>query len=369
VISSSPNAISETVDATAYRLALREHAMNKYAHKIANSTNLFIGGEWVDASSDTLNGVISLLAEDYSSRSSSSDEHMVLDFVARKSNHDRPEVSLRLLKGLGRDNSLDRGERLPVIPMRRGMVGPDPERNSKRIQTDLSRATGDAGERDPIAVYRTEVLCRLLEPIHPVAWGGCRVLWPLWADEMVHRTYVTIHLTALLMSRLRLEHDAPMRFALDYRVASNLAAAIGELVIVHDNERLPCSAVLRGIARNLVELFGPVAGNIGITTRIEPLQLAAFKRRALALLAVELISEALVNAFEGRDDEPIEVQLTQISRSRARLTVMSSGSNQAASVPQTCQPIGRDLASLLEAEIVYESPECDGTAAQIDFLI
>ena len=142
---------------------------------------------------------------------------------------------------------------------------------------------------------------------------------------MVHRTYVTIHLTALLMSKLRVERDAPMRFELDYRVASNLAAAIGELVIVHDNERLPCSAVLRGIVRNLVELFGPVAGNIRIATRIEPLQLAAFKRRALALVAVELISEALANAFRGLDEGHIEVHLTRISRSRARLTVKNSG--------------------------------------------
>jgi two-component sensor histidine kinase len=347
--------------------------MNEYARKIANSTNFFIAGEWVDASSDTLNGIISLLAEDCASRSSIGNEAAVFDFVAGNGNHDRSEDSLRFPKRFERDDphgrTAERVPGLPVIPMGRGMAGPERKRNSSGLAARFSNAAGRTGQRDPIAAYRTEVLCRLLEPIGPAAWGGRPVLWPLWADEMVHRTYVTIHLTALLMSKLRPERDTPMRFELDYRVASNLAAAIGELVIVHDNERLPCSAVLRGIVRNLVELFGPVAGNIQITTRIEPLQLAAFKRRALALVAVELISEALVNAFRGLDEGYIEVQLTRISRSRVRLTVKNSGSNQAACMPQACQSIGQDLASLLEAEILYGIPEFDGTTAQIDFLV
>ena len=186
---------------------------------------------------------------------------------------------------------------------------------------------------------------------------------------MVHRTYVTVHLTALLMSGLRLQRDASMRFELDYRVASNLAAAIGDLVIVHDNERLPCSAVVRGITHNFVELFGPVAGNIKITTRIEPLQLAAFKRRALGLLVVALISEVLVDTFRGLTEGQIDVQLARISQSRARLSVKSSGDNQLVAVPQACPSIGHDLASLLEAEIDYGIPGFDDTTAQIDFII
>jgi two-component sensor histidine kinase len=347
--------------------------MNEYARKIAKSTKLFIGGEWVDASSDTLNGLISLLAEGDSCGGSISTASTALDFVAWNSNRDHADGSLRFLKRFEDGGSHNRtGEKLPdlpVIPIGRGMAGLDRERNSRGLADGFSKLTGRTDPRDPIAVYRTEVLCRLLEPIHPAAWGGRPVLWPLWADEMVHRTYVTIHLTALLMSKLRLERDAPMRLELDCRVASNLAAAISELVIVHDNERLPCSAVLRDIARNLVELFGPVAGNIRIATRIEPLQLAAFKRRALALAAVELISEGLVNAFRGSVEGHIEVQLTRISRSRARLTVKNGGSHQPSCIPQACQPIGQDLASLLEAEIVYGIPGYDGTAAQIDFLI
>jgi hypothetical protein len=347
--------------------------MDDYARKIADPTKFFIAGEWVDASSDTLNGIIPLLADDYSSGSNLGNEAIALDSMARNSNRDRADAALRFPNWSENGDSHDRTpNRLPGPPFLttgRGMFGRNTERHSEDLADGWSKASGRAGPRDPVAAYRTEMLCRLLEPIRPAAWGGRPVLWPLWADEMVHRTYVTIHLTALLVSNLKLEHDAPMRFELDYRVASNLAAAIGELVIVRDDERLPCSAVLRGIVRNLVELFGPVAGNIGIATRIEPLRLVAFKRRALALVAVELVSQALVSAYRRLDEGHIDVDLTRISRSRARLIIKHSDRNPAASVPQACQPIGQDLASLLEAEIVYGIPGFDGTTAQIDFLI
>jgi hypothetical protein len=243
------------------------------------------------------------------------------------------------------------------------------EQNSVDFAGGDLNAIGITGYQDPIAVYRTEILCRLLEPIRPAAWGGRPVLWPLWADEMVHRTYVTIHLTALLISKLRLDGDASLRFELDYAVASNLATTLGELVVVHDNERLPCSAIIRGIARNFVELFGPAAGNIGIATRIEPLLLAAFKRRALVLVVVELISQALVYAFCGLDAGQIELHLRRISRSRARLTVKNSNGTLPAYVSKSGRWIGNDLASLLEAEIVYDVAASGGTLAQIDFLI
>jgi hypothetical protein len=347
--------------------------MGEYARKIANPTRFFIRGEWVDAASDAFTHVKSLSAEHHTSGSHIGSDHMVCGFVAGNSNLDRPEGALRLPKGSESDGSHDRIAEtllgLPSVPVGYGMAGPDTKRNSRGLASDLARARGCTGQREPIAAYRTELLCRLLEPICPAAWGGRPVLWPLWADEMVHRTHVMVHLVASLMPKLSLELDAPVRCELDYEVANNLAAAIRELMIVNDNERLPCSAILRGIARNLVELFGPVAGNITIATRIEPLELAAFKRRALVLVAVELLSDALINAFRGLDEGHIEVQLARISRSRARLVVKNSGSNPPVSVSHGCQPIGHDLASLLEAEIIYGFPGFDGAAAQIDFRI
>jgi two-component sensor histidine kinase len=184
---------------------------------------------------------------------------------------------------------------------------------------------------------------------------------------MVHRTYVTFQLTALLMSQMRLEPDAPMRWMLYYDTASSLATAIRELVILNDNELMPCSDALRGVTRHLVALFGPVAGNITIVTRIQPLQLAAFKRRALVLVAIALLSNALIHAFRGLEGGRIKVQLARVSSSRARLIIEHSGRDKSDSVPRVCQQISRDLANLLEAEIVHGFSGLIGTAAQIDF--
>jgi hypothetical protein len=306
-------------------------------------------------------------------RNSINDKRVLVDFVAGHSNGNGSDGSVSFSRSeRGDDRTAQRslGARIvPIVPTGRRMLEFGPEQNSADLADGLLNATGMTGHRDPISVYQTEILGRLLEPIRPAAWGGRPVLWPLWANEMVHRTYVTIHLTALLISKLRFDGDTSLRCELDYAVASNLAAAFGELVVVHDNERLPCSAIIRGIARNFVELFGPVAGNIGIATRIEPLLLAAFKRRALVLVVVELISQALIYAFRGFDAGQIEVHLLRISRSRARLTVKNSSGNLPAYVAKSCRRIGNDLASLLEAEIVYGVAAFDGTLAQIDFRI
>src|SRR3984957_1115605 len=150
---------------------------------------------------------------------------------------------------------------------------------------------------------------------------------------------------SLLLSQWRREHRAPVRWQLYYEAASNLAAAIRELTILSDGERMRCAPLLRGITRNFVELFGPVAGDITIATRIEPLQLAAFKRRALGLMVIELLSNALLYAFRELEAGHIEVQLAQVSRSRALLIVTNNGRGQAVPIPKRCQQIGHNLAN------------------------
>jgi two-component sensor histidine kinase len=186
---------------------------------------------------------------------------------------------------------------------------------------------------------------------------------------MVHRTYVTVRLTALLMSQLKIAHDVPVQCELDCRIASELAAAMRGLIISSDYDRVPCSAVLRSVTRNFVELFGPVAGDITITTRIVPLQLAAFKRRALALVVVNLLSNALLEAFCGLEEGHIEVQLAQPSRSYGRLIIMDNGRAQSVAAPRESQQISNDLANLLEAEVRYRTLGLDGTVVEIDFPI
>ena len=73
-------------------------------------------------------------------------------------------------------------------------------------------------------------------------------------------------------------------------MAANLATGLREFTISCDYQSVPCSASPRSATRNLVVLFGPAAGSVTISTRIEALNLPAFKRRALVLLALVLLA-------------------------------------------------------------------------------
>ena len=345
--------------------------MHNYSRDNTNPFKFHLKGEPIDEPGDALIDLMPPMTEYFSSDGSVLGVHRLLDFVTRNSNRGDHERCSGAPKGFEHGDCLDQSaERLLSLPINPGKRRParlDPERNPRGPAKSIWKATGYAGERDPVAACCTAISLRLLEPICPSAWGGRPVLWPLWADEMVHRTFVTFRLIALLMSQMRLEPDDPMRRMLHYNVASNLLAAIHELAILNDNESLPCSTVLRAITRNFVALFGSIAGDITIAIRIEPLQLAAFKRRALALLATELLSKAFLHGFPGPEGGHIEVHLARISRSRALLMIKDSRRDQSSAAPVGCYQTGNDLAGLLEAEIVQGIAGFDGTAALIDF--
>ena len=154
---------------------------------------------------------------------------------------------------------------------------------------------------------------------------------------------------------------------LECGLASSLAEAIRELTIAHDTVSAPCSALLRGTTRDLVELFGPAAGWVTIATRIAPLSLPAFKRRALVLLAIELVSSALMHAFHGLHARHIEIGLQPAAASFSRLVVKHNGVGTTCAIPHAGRQISNDLARLLEAEIVYDVAGISGVAAEIVF--
>jgi hypothetical protein len=318
--------------------------MNDYTCKIPRSNCVFVGSESAGASSDRLIDVISPLAAGYPSRSSMRNDYRVLDLVGRSSNAERPNGSYRIRREFKSGEFLVRTTEnfraSQSFPWYREPQYPTRD-SSKHPANRVPKIAESACRRDLVAVRRTEILSRLLEPICPAAWGGHPVLWPLWADEMVHRTYATIQLTSLVLSQWGREHRAPVRWQLDYRVASN---------------RMPCAALLRGLTRNFVELFGPVAGDITIATRIEPLQLVAIKRCALGAVAIELLSDALLHAFVGGKRD---VSKFSSRRFRGHLLGLSSRTTagRPARTPQVCQHIGRDLANLLETGIAYGMPE------------
>jgi two-component sensor histidine kinase len=217
------------------------------------------------------------------------------------------------------------------------------------------------------AVRRNEILSRLLDPISPAAWGGRQVLWPLWADEMLHRTYVMVQLAASLIARSPSRDESLIACQLESAVARNLAVGLRELMVVHDNHYVPCSAGLRSATRNLVELFGPSAGLVTVGTSIEPLQLPEYKRRALVLLAVDLVSNALLHGFHRQAFGHIEVMLHPVTPACTRLVVKHNGEAVPAVFPQACHRISRDLADLLEGELIDGAEGIAGIATEVVF--
>jgi hypothetical protein len=164
--------------------------MNDYTCKIAKPDNFFIESESADASGDTLINVISPLAVGYPSRSGVGGDYRVLDLVGRSSDPECPNGSYRIRSEFECGDSLVRTVEklldLSAIPMVQGTAVSDPGQSSRHPTNGVPKAEG-AGPRDLVAVYRTEILSRLLEPICPAAsrsMGRASGSMLLWADEI-----------------------------------------------------------------------------------------------------------------------------------------------------------------------------------------
>jgi two-component sensor histidine kinase len=231
----------------------------------------------------------------------------------------------------------------------------------------LSRNTGPLGGHPLGLPSHADILGPLLDPVCPEQWGGRPVLWPLWANEAVHRGYVMVRLNATLLDRSRPSRDTTLGRQVDARIASGLAGLYRSLAIAKDADKLPCSRVLRDVVLNLVELFGAPSGRVSIGTQVERVSLPSYQRRALVLAASELVCNALLHAFCGRPGGHIEVELQIFGASRGRLAVTDDGCGMPGSMPRNRLQIGRDLASLLEADIGYRAAASGGTVAEIEF--
>jgi hypothetical protein len=233
----------------------------------------------------------------------------------------------------------------------------------------VSRMPGGCRKNDALAAWWADLLPTLLEPIGPCSWGGKQVLWPIWADEMIYRNYTMLQLVSLLATHFESEHDSSFCFRLNSKLGVDLTTSMRKLVISNDSECLPCSAILRTIACTLLELFGPLLGNIAIKTRIEPMRLPAYRRRALALIGFDLISLMLIHGICDLEEASIQVELVRISRSRGRFAIKHGGLRGQIPMSQEWSQIGQDLASLLETEIIYRGSPFGRSAVEVEFPI
>jgi hypothetical protein len=213
-----------------------------------------------------------------------------------------------------------------------------------------------------ISPHRLRLLGMLLAASSPTACGGRAVLRPIWATEALNRAYVMVRLIG------DLEQRAPRPCSdMETGLGGELAATYSSLAISSDEELRPCSGPLRGLVRDLVELFEPVP--IALTTCVDRLTLPAFRQRALVLLASEIVSNALLHGFRDRPFGRIKFELAVLGRHTARLTVADDGGcvlERARDHAARCSVV-HYLADLLESDMVYRARPGGGMIAEMEF--
>ena len=218
-----------------------------------------------------------------------------------------------------------------------------------------------------LSTARYRILGLLLGAANPESSGGHAVLKPLWANEAMHRAYQMVRLTQLLDGRMPLNSSSPIVGELEQRNAASLADALLSLRIVRDGEIVACSEAMRDVARNSVELFGPIAGGVVVKTDIERLELASYKRRALVLLAGHLVIDAISHSALNQGGGYILVQVNRLGTSVGRLVVQFGGHPLPLEMSdQSCGVID-DLCNLVEAKMMRRAIDENRTIAEIEF--
>ena len=203
----------------------------------------------------------------------------------------------------------------------------------------------------------------------PLTACGRAAFEPLWTSEAVQRADDIVRLI------LRLERTAPLGdcdlFAgrLEQRIALELANTYQALYGDDDSEMLPCSDLLRTLVRDLVELFGPVAEHAHLRTCVEPIQLPAYKRRALVLSASALVCHALSHRPIRAGGRSMAVVLLRVDAARALFRIDMEGWRAPRAGCAKAFRVVADLASSLVDKPVYRAPAFSGPTVEIAFPI
>ncbi len=131
----------------------------------------------------------------------------------------------------------------------------------------------------------------------------------VWVKEATHRA-ANLELVANNL-QLLIDHG---KFASDnapetIRLASALAKTYRGLHIPDSRGPCPCVHELKNIAYGLVAIFRPSIGSVMLSLHLQPLMLAGEERRALLLVASELMMNAMRHAFVGRRSGALWVTL------------------------------------------------------------
>jgi two-component sensor histidine kinase len=193
----------------------------------------------------------------------------------------------------------------------------------------------------------------------------------VWVEEAMHRA-ANLQMLATNVERLLAsgQMDSSHRDRV-IRKANALLNAYQSLDRQDDDGAPTCAEQLRDIAGGLVEVFGHTVGPIVLSLELEPLCLTEEKRRALLLLASELVVNALLHAFGDRQSGTIRLALHHDwKRDVARLTVDDDGIGPGKSSESRglgcC--IVRELAAMLAGTVEWRrSVSLGGTEVVLTF--
>lgn len=186
----------------------------------------------------------------------------------------------------------------------------------------------------------------------------------LWSDDAVHRAANLAQL-ASAMTRVRAE-------GADDRQHDQMAAHAGVLSEAYadlaraplDPEHAPCAELIEQIASQLVGLFGAGTRSVALRSSTTEVWLPSVRRRALVLIASELVINALKYAFPERGGI-IAVTLT-VDGAFAELVVEDDGIGMGCSAtPGSGSRILDELSVLLHAPIERGSAEGGGLKVSV----
>jgi hypothetical protein len=236
------------------------------------------------------------------------------------------------------------------------------------IHPPKSRTEFEAVPAHSMSPERSAVLGTLLASTSPSTYKFHELLQPIWANETMHRAYTMVCLVKRLEELLPVAYLRPSVVAAELTLAKELSALFTALSYSDAKASASCSEVLRETVRDVVELFGPIDGQVTLKTQIETMILPAFQSRALVLLAQHLVLNALRYGLHAPEGGHIDVTLFRVDDRTAQLTVADSGEGFVGLLPSSCSVV-HDLASLLEAVPKYSPPIIGGATVTVKFAI
>ena len=207
----------------------------------------------------------------------------------------------------------------------------------------------------------------LLGTAAPLSWGGREVLWPLWADEAMHRAHCMMHLTLRRERRVMQQGNRAAWSASCLAMAIALADTLAELRIVDDLEFLPCSRLLGETAVGLVSLFSVPDCEFDVRIVLEAISMAAYKRRALILATGALVTQIVMSAFDRGGRPVISIKLSGQGSGQWCLAVATEGAAYMNEDASETDDIVDGLADLLEAGTVHRLRRMHEFVAEIHF--